>query len=65
MTCLLLFLHGFNYVMLMNNAESQSQLEPQGSDVLNLSKGVHFLRENAYFEHNFGENVEVLDLVNV
>lgn len=47
-----------------DSAESQSQLEPQGSDVLNLSKGVHFLRENAYSEHNFGENVEVLESVN-
>lgn len=65
MASLLLFLHGFHYVLLMNNAESQSQLEPHGSDVLNLSKGVHFLRENAYSEHNFGENVEVLNSVNV
>jgi hypothetical protein len=49
----------------MNNAESQSQLEPQGSDVLNLSKDIHILRENSYSEHNFGENVEILGSVNV
>jgi hypothetical protein len=40
-------------------------LEPHGSGVLNLSKGVQFLREIAYSEHSFGENVEIPDLVNV
>jgi len=40
-------------------------LEPQGSGVLNLSKGVQFLHGIAYFEHSFGENVEIPDSVNV